>query len=79
MVRNITSPDWAREDGVKYQYVENISHEEALGVGQDTILNLKDNLGGVQLENYEWSHVASDAGWKKKTSGISLGLFPDSC
>ena len=64
---------------MKCQNVENISHGEALGVGQDAILTLKDNLGGVHLENYEWSHVASDAGWKKKTSGISLGLFPDSC
>ena len=52
---------------MKCQYVENISHGEALGVGQDAILTLKGNLGGVHLENYEWSHVASDAGWKKKT------------
>ena len=64
---------------MKCQYVENISHGEALGVGQDAILTLKGNLGGVHLENYEWSHVASDAGWKKKNSGISLGRFLDLC
>ena len=51
---------------MKCQYVEDISHGEALGVGQDAILTLKGNLGGVHLENYELSHVASDAGWKKK-------------
>ena len=55
---------------MKCQYVENISHGEALGVGQDAILTLKGNLGGVHLENYEWSYVASDAGWKKINSGF---------
>ena len=60
---------------MKCQYVENISHGEALGVDQDAILTLKGNLGGVHLENYEWSHVASDAGCKKKPLIFPLGDF----
>ena len=60
---------------MKCQYAENISHGEALGVGQDAILTLKGNLGGVHLENYEWSHVASDAGWKKKKLWYFLGAI----